>query len=112
VGVRGTRTNDNLLKCSVCTCTDMNIEIDNIKFSLFNLKWKLNNLRALVRGGTRFISFLLRKTKFTLATVTKQSIAVIKILAAVRLEFRSCRLNMGRNYGTYLGCVVCHRITF
>ena len=32
---------------------------------------------------------------------TKQFLAVIKMLAAVRLEFRSCRLSVGRYDGTW-----------
>jgi hypothetical protein len=89
-----------------CSVTDINIEIDSINFSLCKLKWSLGNLHAFVRGGTRSISFLLRMTKFTVTTFTKQFLTVVKILAAVRLEFRSCRFNVGVYDGTWVVLLV------
>jgi len=59
-------------------------------------------LHMLVRGGTRSISFLLRMTKFTLTTFTKQFLTITKILAAVRLEFRLCHFNTSGSDDTWV----------
>ena len=59
-------------------------------------------MHTLVTGGARSISFLLRMTKFAVTTFTKQFLTVTKILAAVRLEFRSCHFNISRCDGTWV----------
>jgi hypothetical protein len=63
---------------------------------------EFKELACACQGWYKFHIVPVRKAKFTVTNYTKQFITVIKIIAAFRLEFRSFRLNIGRDGVTWV----------